>query len=146
MTRPPSCPERETINGVEVHRVRTPRFGRDNLAGRLLDYLGFYVAASARLWRVARRGRHRRRQDGSAADLDPGRLGCTPARGAPRQLAAGPVSGGRDRPGRAGLDGCVGRMLIRLRNWSLRRPDMNVAIGELMREADLGRGNPGRTG
>jgi len=36
--------------------VRTPRFGRGHLGGRLLDYLGFYVAASARFWRLARRG------------------------------------------------------------------------------------------
>ena len=37
----------EVIDGVEVHRVWTSRFGRGNLAGRALDYLSFYVAAGA---------------------------------------------------------------------------------------------------
>jgi hypothetical protein len=51
-----SLPARETVNGVEVHRVWTSRFGRANLPGRALDYATFYVAAAWRLWRMARRG------------------------------------------------------------------------------------------
>ena len=85
-------PERETVSGVDVHRVRTPRFGRGNLAGRLLDYLGFYVAASARLWQLARSG------DIVVAKTDPPLISipaawvATASRRAPGQLAAGPVS------------------------------------------------------
>ena len=41
--------ERETINGVNVHRVRTTVFGRGNLLLRAMDYLSFYVAAMLRL-------------------------------------------------------------------------------------------------
>ena len=47
---------RERIDGVEVHRVRTTRFGRDNLFGRAVDYATFYLAAGWRLWRIARAG------------------------------------------------------------------------------------------
>lgn len=49
-------PLRERIHEVEVYRVRTTRFGRDNLVGRALDYASFYVAAGWRLWRIARAG------------------------------------------------------------------------------------------
>src|SRR5512140_1118252 len=49
-------PARERIDGVEVHRVRTTRFGRDNLVGRAADYATFYLAAGWRLWRIARVG------------------------------------------------------------------------------------------
>jgi glycosyltransferase involved in cell wall biosynthesis len=49
----PAC---ERIDGVEVDRVRTTRFGRDNLLGRAFDYATFYLAAGWRLWRIARAG------------------------------------------------------------------------------------------
>jgi glycosyltransferase involved in cell wall biosynthesis len=48
--------QRERVDGVEVHRVRTTRFGRDKLIGRALDYATFYFAAGWRLWRIARVG------------------------------------------------------------------------------------------
>ena len=46
----------EDIHGVHVHRVRTTRFGRDNLFGRAVDYLVFYVAATAKLLSLTQRG------------------------------------------------------------------------------------------
>ena len=49
-------PARERVDRVEVHRVRTTRFGRDNLLGRAFDYAIFYLAAGWRLWRIARAG------------------------------------------------------------------------------------------
>ena len=49
-------PQRQRVDGVEIHRVRTTRFGRDNLVGRTLDYASFYLAAGWRLWRIARAG------------------------------------------------------------------------------------------
>lgn len=49
-------PLRERIDGVEVQRVRTTRFGRGQLFGRALDYATFYLAAGWRLWRIARAG------------------------------------------------------------------------------------------
>jgi len=49
-------PGREAIAGVQVHRVRTTRFGRHLLPGRALDYLTFYLSAAWRLFRLLRRG------------------------------------------------------------------------------------------
>src|SRR5689334_23232801 len=51
-------PERETINGVDVVRVGSTRFGRARLLGRALDYASFVFGAALAL---------RRR-------LDPGRI------------------------------------------------------------------------
>src|SRR3972149_1943544 len=62
-------PLRERIDGVEAHRVRTTRFGRDNLVGRAADYATFYLAAGWRLrrWACARSaGRRRGRCAGCA--------------------------------------------------------------------------------
>lgn len=135
-------PERETVAGVAVHRVRTPRFGRSNLAGRLLDYLGFYAAASARLWRLARPG------DIVVAKTDPPLISI-PAAWIARRRHAHFVNWLQDlfpevaiALGVKGVDGALGRVLIRLRNWSLRQADMNVAIGELMRARIIAEGVP----
>jgi glycosyltransferase involved in cell wall biosynthesis len=49
-------PRRESLNGVMVSRVRGPGFGRPVLAGRLLDYLGFYLGSAWQLFRWLRRG------------------------------------------------------------------------------------------
>lgn len=51
-----NLPRRERVQGVEVHRVWTARFGRQSLRGRALDYLSFYVTATVRLARLLRRG------------------------------------------------------------------------------------------
>jgi colanic acid biosynthesis glycosyl transferase WcaI len=51
-----ALPRIEEVRGVRILRVHTPTFGRDNLVGRALDYLGFYLGS---MWRVlceARRG------------------------------------------------------------------------------------------
>ena len=46
----------ETIDGVEVRRIRTTAFGRGRLAGRSLDYLSFFLATGFLLMRQAKRG------------------------------------------------------------------------------------------
>lgn len=48
-------PERETIQGVQVHRVNSTRFGRVHLFGRMTDYVFFYLRAMLALWRVTRK-------------------------------------------------------------------------------------------
>ena len=48
-------PARECVGGVKIVRIWTSSFGRGALFGRLLDYLTFYLSASAMLWRLARR-------------------------------------------------------------------------------------------
>ena len=42
-------PPRDTLNGVQIHRVTTTHFGRSRLVGRAIDYLSFYASA----WRSA---------------------------------------------------------------------------------------------
>lgn len=41
----------ETIDGVIVRRAWSSRFGRQTLAGRVLDYATFYLGAAIQLWR-----------------------------------------------------------------------------------------------
>lgn len=51
-----SLPQEESVHGVQVHRVRTSRFGRARLWGRVVDYLTFYVGATWRLLRLIQTG------------------------------------------------------------------------------------------
>lgn len=44
-----SLPSRESVGNVQIHRVWSTRFGRQNLVGRTLDYLSFYFSVCARL-------------------------------------------------------------------------------------------------
>lgn len=135
-------PWHEEIRGVAVHRVRTPRFGRGDLVGRLLDYLGFYVAASECLLRLVTSG------DVVVAKTDPPLISI-PAAWIARRKRAHFVNWLQDlfpevamALGVRGLEGAAGRLLKRLRNWSLREASMNVAIGELMRERIVAQGVP----
>src|SRR5436305_1153222 len=47
-------PSYSVVNGVRVHRLRSSRFGREGLIARGIDYLTFYVSASA--WLLLRAG------------------------------------------------------------------------------------------
>jgi glycosyltransferase involved in cell wall biosynthesis len=38
-------PSRDVLNGVEIYRVPTTKFGRSNLLGRAADYFSFYASA-----------------------------------------------------------------------------------------------------
>jgi len=126
-------PLRDRWRGVDIVRVSTSRFGRGSLAGRAIDYLGFYLRLPFVLWKVLRRG------DVLVAKTDPPMLG----------VVAGPVArlrGARmvnwlqdlfpeiavalEQPK---LPGPLVGLLRWLRNRSARRADMNVAIGEGMR-------------
>lgn len=46
----------EIIQGVHVKRIRTTRFGRNHLLGRLCDYLSFYLMAFIMLLKITKRG------------------------------------------------------------------------------------------
>jgi len=50
------CPARELTNGVEVQRMRTTRYSKDRLAGRLLNSLTFLVPLAARQLFARRKG------------------------------------------------------------------------------------------
>ena len=124
----------EQFSGVDIHRVKTTRFGRFALPGRALDYLTFYLAAGWRLLRVVGPG------DIVVAKTDPPLI----------SLIAAPVACIRS----AGLvhwiqdlfpeiavalrikqlDGRTGSLLTRLRNRSFRKSKACVAIGDRMAE------------
>lgn len=126
-----SLPPRETLQGVDVHRVWTTRFGRGSLAGRACDYLSFYLSALVALLLLARRG------DVVVAKTDPPLVSVVAA------VVAG-IKGARlvnwlqdvfpEVALRLGVlaPGALSRSLRRLRNWSLVRARRNVVIGERM--------------
>ncbi len=127
-------PARESLQGVEVHRVWTSRFGREGLPGRAVDYLSFYLSAAWRLRRLVRPG------DLVIAMTDPPLLSV---------LVRWALVGRRVRlvnwlqdlfPEVAAAlrvrlaGGVVGRVLQRWRDVSLRAAALNVVIGERMAE------------
>ncbi|WP_271078044.1 glycosyltransferase family 4 protein [Aurantiacibacter sp. MUD61] len=124
----------ETHRGVHIHRVATPSFGRGNIVGRLIDYLGFYVSAFAKTLGVASSG------DVVVAKTDP------PVLSWPIGIAAR-LKGARranwlqdlypevaEAFGVIGTNSIPARLTRTLRDRSLRKADMNIAIGEKMAE------------
>jgi glycosyltransferase involved in cell wall biosynthesis len=124
---------REKRNGVDIYRLRTTRFGRGGLVGRAVDFIAFYVAAFiAVLIRV-------RHDDIVVTKTDPPLLGV-PVGLAARVKKARLVQWLQDLfpevAGNLGVKvgrGWSGRALALLRNRSLRRSQLCVAIGEKMR-------------
>jgi len=126
-----SLPADEVVRGVHVHRVRTSRFGRARLWGRMLDYLTFYTGATWRLLRSIRPG------DVVVAKTDPPMMSVCAAWGValkrgllvnwvqdlfPEVATSLDVSGVR----------LVAPLLKRLRNGSLRMAQANVVLGTIM--------------
>ncbi len=125
-------PARERVDGVQVHRVRTTRFGRDNLAGRAADYATFYLAAGWRLWRIARAG------DVVVAKTDPPLISVV-AWLIARWRGAGLVNWVQDvfpevaeALGVRALAGPQAGLLRSLRNAAFRSAAANVVLGERM--------------
>jgi len=125
-------PLRERIDGVDVRRVRTTRFGRDKLVGRALDYATFYLAAGWRLWRIARAG------DIIVAKTDPPLI-CVAAALVARRRGARLVNWVQDvfpevaeALGVRALAGPQAGLLRRLRNWAFRSAAANVVLSEGM--------------
>jgi len=127
-------PLRERIEGVDAHRVRTTRFGRDKLVGRVLDYATFYLAAGWRLWRIAHAG------DVVVAKTDPPLISVVAAMVA-RWRGARLVNWVQDvfpevaeALGVRALSGPQAGLLRWLRNWAFRSAAANVVLGERMAE------------
>lgn len=126
-----SLPAEESIRGVHVHRVRTSRFGRATLWGRMVDYLTFYLGATWRLLRMIRRG------DIVVAKTDPPMM-SVPAAWAVTLKGGVLVNWVQDLfPEVATSMDVYGvrfaaPMLKRLRNQSLRLGRSNVVLGEIM--------------
>jgi glycosyltransferase involved in cell wall biosynthesis len=127
-------PEAEKMDGVGIHRVPTTRFGRSALIGRGFDYLSFYRSACRSVLASARPG------DVLVAKTDPPLLSVAAMLAAKRRglllvnwlqdlypevaLALGvPI-----------IKGPLGRVLVELRDASLRIAAANVVVGERMAE------------
>ena len=125
-------PPGERHRGVQVHRLRTTRFGRAHLATRAIDYLSFYLSALGfLLWRL-------RRGDTVVAKTDPPLIGVVAAVACALR-GASLVNWLQDcypevafRLGALREKGWLAAALVRLRNWSLRKARANVAVGERM--------------
>jgi glycosyltransferase involved in cell wall biosynthesis len=128
-------PAHERIRNVEIHRVWSTSLGRDNLALRALDFATFYVTAFLRLLLLAKR------DDIIVAKTDPPLIAVVAA---PVALLRGAILVNwfqdvfPEAAEATGLAGRTGKVLFRaarsLRNWSIRRASLNVALGELMAE------------
>ena len=128
--------DRETVKGVEIRRAWTTRFGRKRLAGRAIDYLTFYVSAAWQLFRSTRRG------DIVIAKTDPPMFSVVAAPIA--QLKGAilvnwlqdifPEVAEALGVGRSKLARFSHRAMRSLRNYSLRRAEVNVVLGERMAE------------
>ncbi len=124
-------PAGERIRGVEVHRVRTTRFGRARLIGRALDYISFYASATAALWRICRR------DDIVIAMTDPPLISVACAlvaklRGA--KLVNWVQDAFPEVAQALGVRVPLPRVLRALRNWSLHTARLNIVLGERMAE------------
>lgn len=119
----------ERVHGVEVHRVWTAQFGRSSLPGRAIDYVTFHAAAFLALLRTLRRG------DIVVALTDPPMISVVAAAAAAIRRAH-LVNWVHDLfPEVAEALGLRVLALTRpIRNWSLRRAAVNVALSESMAE------------
>ena len=127
---------RQTLNGIDIHRIWTPGFNRRNTCARAIEYLCFYAMATITVWRLTRAG------DVIVATTDPPMLSVAlqpvvSLRNA--QLInwlqdhypeiAQRLGWGKHSPGRFAF-----RILARARNHSLRVAAANVVPSQLMRD------------
>src|SRR5512147_1343543 len=134
-------PSHESVQGVDVIRVWTTRFGRRSLPGRTLDYLTFYLSAAWSLFVLLKS------KDIIVAKTDPPMISVVAAVVA-RWRGAVLVNWIQDLfPEVAEALGVVrnrtfGTVLRRFRNASLNMAWRNVAIGAGMAERLLKEGIP----
>ncbi len=126
-----ALPVYEVVRGVRVTRVWTTRFGRQNLPGRTLDYLTFYLSAAWSLFVLLKPG------DIVVAKTDPPLISVVAAMVVKSRRAKlinwiqdlfPEVAGALDVGGIGRIEG----LLRSVRNWSLRTASKNVAIGDGM--------------
>jgi colanic acid biosynthesis glycosyl transferase WcaI len=124
---------RETVDGVEIHRLWTSQGSRSGLLGRSLDYGSFYLVGGWHLWRLARHA------DVIVAKTDPPLLSVIVA-------AIAKLRGKKtvnwlqdifpEIAEALDVGGTFGRFAFRslrpLRNWSLRAASANVVVGDAM--------------
>src|SRR3984893_1952841 len=127
-----ALPERETINGVDVHRVASTAFGRTALIGRSIDYISFYRSVRRCLDELVRPG------DIVIAKTDPPLMSVV-AKPVARRNGARLVNWLQDiypetavELGVPFMRGPVAASLAALRNATLRVAAATVVVGDLM--------------
>jgi colanic acid biosynthesis glycosyl transferase WcaI len=127
-----ALPERETINGVDVHRVASTGFGRTALLGRSIDYVSFYRSVWHRLKDIVGKS------DIVVAKTDPPLIAVV-ARPVARRNGARLVNWLQDiypetavELGVPFMRGPVAASLAALRNSTLREAAATVVVGDLM--------------
>jgi colanic acid biosynthesis glycosyl transferase WcaI len=127
-----ALPERETINGVAVHRVASTGFGRAALIGRSIDYASFYRSVWRCLRDLVRPG------DIVIAKTDPPLISIV-ARPVARRNGARLVNWLQDIYPETAVElgvplmrGPVAAGLAALRNTTLRDAAATVVVGDLM--------------
>jgi glycosyltransferase involved in cell wall biosynthesis len=127
-----ALPERQTINGIDVHRVASTGFGRAALIGRSIDYISFYRSVRRCLDDLVRPG------DIVIAKTDPPLLSVV-ARPVVRRNGARLVNWLQDiypetavELGVPFMRGPVAASLAALRNATLREAAATVVVGDLM--------------
>jgi len=128
-----ALPAFETRKGVAIHRVYKPRFGRESLLGRAIDYIAMYGCFAAAAWRLTKRG------DCLIAKTDPPLL----------SVALAPIAGPRHVSSINWLQDLypevalslgmralrpISPLLTAARNASLHMAARNVVIGSRMRD------------
>lgn len=123
----------EFIKNVEIIRIKTTRFGRQNLLGRSFDYLSFYIFAMFAYLK------HVKKNDVLIAKTDPPLLGimahmCARMKGAKSgnwlQDIYPEIA---EASGLPLIKGPFANLLRRLRNRALQRSDFTVVIGDRMK-------------
>jgi len=127
-----ALPEREILNGVDVHRVASTGFGRAALLGRSLDYVSFYRSVRRCLNDIVRPG------DIVIAKTDPPLMSIV-ARPVARRNGARLVNWLQDIYPETAVElrvpfmrGPVAASLAALRNATLREAAATVVVGDLM--------------
>jgi glycosyltransferase involved in cell wall biosynthesis len=127
-----ALPEREILNGVDVHRVASTAFGRAALIGRSIDYVSFYRSVGRCLDELVRPG------DIVIAKTDPPLVSVV-ARPVARRNGARLVNWLQDiypetavELGVPFMSGPVAASLAALRNATLREAAATVVVGDLM--------------
>ncbi len=126
-------PTRQRMDGVDVRRIRSTGFGRSGRAGRLFDYLSFLISAGLRLVSMAK-------HDVVVSMTTPPMLTLV-AVVAARLRGARCVNWVMDiypdvafELGVLRRGSLVGRLFARASEFTLRRADVVVALGETMAE------------
>jgi colanic acid biosynthesis glycosyl transferase WcaI len=135
-------PAQETVAGIQIHRIRTTRFGRSGLLGRSLDYLSFYASMWRSIRALAGAG------DILIAMTDPPLLSVLAMRAA-RSRGAYLVNWLQDiypeiatQLGVPFFKGPISQGLCYLRDQSLNVACANVVVGNQMSKTILARGVP----